>query len=209
MVNTRRPFTSIFSVILLLPLYLSAQDDNGQKNWEVAVEQEGITVYTRDVNGSSMKATKSVLTIDVGKEDVAEALKDVESQHEWMATIIESRMLDQISRNEYYAYYKADAPWPVSQRDIVSHYKVKEKSSGEILFNVKGAPDYIDEKEGIVRIQNATSLWRILPQKGKSVKVIYRYHAEPGGSIPSWLANQAVTDTPFNTVKNLRERLEE
>ncbi len=202
-------FFFIYAAMFVLPLNGFAQDNNGQRNWELAVQQDGITVYTSEVEGSSMKATKSVLTIDVSKDKVAKALRDVESQHEWMATIIESRMLEKISKNEFYAYYVADAPWPVSQRDIISHYNVKEKPSGEILFDIEGAPDYIDEKEDIVRIKKATSSWRLIPREGNTVKVIYRYHADPGGSIPSWLANQAVTDTPFQTVKNLRERLED
>lgn len=206
--KTIKAFIPLIAAILMLPFGLYADRQSEQNDWEVAVSQEGITVYTREVEGSSMKAAKSVLTIDVNKEKVADALRDVASQKEWMATIVETRMLEKLSDDEYYAYYRVDAPWPVSQRDIISHYNVEEKPSGEILFDVEGAPDYIDEKEDIVRIQETTSSWRIIPQEGNSVKVIYRYHAEPGGSIPSWLANQAVTDTPFETVKNLRERLE-
>ena len=177
-------------------------------DWELAMDQEGIQVYTKEVEGSGMKATKSVLTIQAKKEEVEAVLRDVPNHKKWMNTITKSQLLEKVSENELYAYYLADAPWPVSNRDIVSHYKISEKPSGEITFDVENASDYVPEKEDIVRIKNATSAWRIIPQAGKEIKLIYRYHAEPGGNVPSWLANQAVTDTPFQTVKNLRKRLE-
>jgi hypothetical protein len=35
--------------------------------------------------------------------------------------------------------------------------------------------------------------------------VVFRLHIEPGGEIPSWLANIAVIDTPYHTLNNLKE----
>jgi hypothetical protein len=33
-------------------------------------------------------------------------------------------------------------------------------------------------------------------------------HTEPGGSVPSWLANKFVVDAPFNTLKALKDHAE-
>jgi hypothetical protein len=40
------------------------------------------------------------------------------------------------------------------------------------------------------------------------VLVAYQIHADPGGSIPGWLANATVVDTPFKTLKNLRSTIQ-
>ena len=36
----------------------------------------------------------------------------------------------------------------------------------------------------------------------------YQVHTEPGGSIPSMVANKFVVDAPFNTLKALKARAE-
>jgi len=46
------------------------------------------------------------------------------------------------------------------------------------------------------------------PQPGGEVEVVYQVHTEPGGSVPSWLANKFVVEAPLNTLRNLRERAE-
>jgi hypothetical protein len=38
--------------------------------------------------------------------------------------------------------------------------------------------------------------------------VTYQVHTEPGGSVPSMIANKFVVDAPFNTLKALKERAE-
>jgi hypothetical protein len=41
------------------------------------------------------------------------------------------------------------------------------------------------------------------------VDVTYQMHASPGGSIPNWLANQTVVDTPYGTLKALKKHLQD
>lgn len=41
------------------------------------------------------------------------------------------------------------------------------------------------------------------------VNVTYQMHISPGGSIPNWLANQTVVDTPYGTLKALRSYLQD
>jgi hypothetical protein len=39
--------------------------------------------------------------------------------------------------------------------------------------------------------------------------VTWQHHTEPGGSIPNWLVNKLIVDTPFNTLRNLRSIVQE
>ena len=36
----------------------------------------------------------------------------------------------------------------------------------------------------------------------------YEVHTEPGGSVPSWLANSFVVDAPLQTLQGLRAKVE-
>jgi hypothetical protein len=37
------------------------------------------------------------------------------------------------------------------------------------------------------------------------VEVVYQVHANPGGSLPNWMVNAIVVETPLETLLNLRD----
>ena len=42
----------------------------------------------------------------------------------------------------------------------------------------------------------------------KKTKTTYQLHADPGGNIPAWLANQTVVDMPYATMERLKNLVE-
>ena len=66
-------------------------------------------------------------------------------------------------------------------------------------------PDALPENKDYVRVRQLEGAWNIMPLSENRCRVVFRLHIEPGGEIPSWLANIAVIDTPYNTLKNMRE----
>ena len=68
-------------------------------------------------------------------------------------------------------------------------------------------PDFIAEVKDFLRIREGSGYWELTEDDNKNVKVIYQFHGEPGGDIPAWLANSFVVRHPFETLKNLKNRL--
>ena len=52
-----------------------------------------------------------------------------------------------------------------------------------------------------------SGFWSFTPVDNGKILVRYQVHAEPGGSLPSWLANSVVVDTPYYTMANMVEML--
>ena len=48
----------------------------------------------------------------------------------------------------------------------------------------------------------------VRPDDG-GTRVAWELHLEPGGSVPTWLVNQRVVDTPFRALRELRARAED
>jgi ribosome-associated toxin RatA of RatAB toxin-antitoxin module len=65
--------------------------------------------------------------------------------------------------------------------------------------------DYLPLNDKNVRVPQLEGAWNIIPLSANQCRVVFRLHIEPGGEIPSWLANIAVIDTPYHTLTNLRE----
>jgi len=117
-------------------------------------------------------------------------------------------ILKRISQNKHIQYSHTNAPWPVSDRDGVFEVSIEiNPSDGSLYSNAKALPDYLPEKDGIVRIQKSTSSWKAIPKSNGQIRIIYEVEAEPGGNIPEWLANSAASELPYNTFVNLRKVL--
>lgn len=55
----------------------------------------------------------------------------------------------------------------------------------------------------MVRIRKGSGYWDLEEDNDGNVKVVYQFHGEPGGEIPSWLANSFVVSHPLVTLNNL------
>mgnify|MGYP002718257558 CR=1 FL=1 len=72
-----------------------------------------------------------------------------------------------------------------------------------------GQPQYLPKEDGYTRVASLKGFWKFVPQGDGKVEVTYQVHTEPGGSVPSWLANSFVVEAPFNTLSGLRALAEE
>jgi nitrogen regulatory protein PII-like uncharacterized protein len=184
-----------FFGLLFIALSLFAQDI-----WKLEREKNGIKVFTRKTAKSSMKESKTEIYLKEDPEELINFFKDISNHKTWMHRIITSKLLKKLNENEFYAYYVASAPWPVSNRDVVVHYKIQKESNDNYVIIATGIPNEIPEEKGLVRIPKLHCTWEFFKQPNGTTKLIYTLLSEPGGDIPEWLANSGATDTPFNTV---------
>jgi hypothetical protein len=191
-------FTFLFIVISLF-----AQD-----SWKLERDKHGIKVFTRKSTKATMKESKTEIFIKGAPEQIIKEFKDIENHKTWMHRISTSKVLKKINENEYHAYYIASAPWPVSNRDIVIHYKINKEANGNYTIVSTGIPNELPKKPDLVRITKLYSTWEFIKQPDGNTKIIYTTMAEPGGNIPEWLVNSGATDSPFNTVEALKEKIE-
>lgn len=176
-----------------------------EEAWVLAKDSDGIKVYTRHVPNSPLREFKGEVALGTSPEIVVSVLKDANSFRKWMPDVVISELLSSTDKDQYH-YLENAAPWPVSNRDGVYHFAYSRSDEGGTVvttIRVEAIPDYAPRREGKVRIPKSDGFWKIVPV-GNGVSVTYQIHAEPGGSIPSWMANTTVVDTPFRTLQGLR-----
>lgn len=93
-------------------------------------------------------------------------------------------------------------------RDSVLKVSTRRGADGSVTRILRGVADYLPEQKGFVRVSKVDGLWSLTPKAVGEIEVVYQVHGEPGGSVPSWLANSFVVDAPFNTLKALRKQVE-
>ncbi|MCE6975943.1 hypothetical protein EI534_00555 [Pseudomonas frederiksbergensis] len=176
------------------------------EEWKTAKEEEGIKVSLSEVAGSQYKAYRGVTVMKTTMAKLRALQEDVPGACAWIHECKTQKLLKHES-NQSWTYTQFNTPWPVTPRDSVLHVTTIESADGSLTRELEGQPKYLPEEKGFVRVAQVKGFWKLVP-KGDQVEVTYQAHTEPGGSVPSWLANKFVVDAPFNTLKALKERAE-
>lgn len=177
------------------------------QEWSLELDKEGIVVYTREYEGSSLDEFKAITTLDYPINEVVATLKDASAVKEWSPNTSESKLI-KTEGNVQYRYTINDAPFPIDDRD--SYIKLTfTESATQVKIDITAVPDYGPHKDDYVRITESTGHYLLEKIGSSKTKITYQLHAEPGGSIPGWLANAASTDVPFNALRGLRKYMED
>jgi hypothetical protein len=185
-------------LLLLFVFKVSAQE-----NWKLVKEEAGIKIYTKTESGSRYKAFKAEMQVSCKVENIVEVLKNTDSINNWVVNCKEVKLL-RTGDNEQYYYIETSLPLPFENRDMVYHFQYKELNSQQVMVVVTGMPEYIQPKEGIVRMVKTNGYWLLTRVETDKTDVTYQMHVEPGGLIPAWLANPFIKNVPFSTFKELR-----
>lgn len=175
----------------------------GAEEWQLARDQDGIRVYLASVPGSAYKAYRGVTTIRASLERLRHLQEDVQVSCGWIFQCQEQRMLKSQGAQSW-VYARFSAPWPVAPRDSILHVTTQVAADGTVTRQLQALPDYLPVEKGWVRIARVDGFWTLRPMAAGLVEVVYQAHTEPGGSVPSWLANSFVLDAPFQTLQAYR-----
>jgi len=199
---------TIFFIPCFLGLY--AQNDSPNENWKLEIEKDGIKVYTRQVDGKKIKEFKAETTINANIDVLEAILRDVPNYVDWIDKLKFAEIIETVDENEFYIYSEANVPWPFANRDGVSLDKIsRNELSGEVFISTVGVAGMVAEIEGVVRMPESEGLWLLTPLDSAHTDIIYQFYGDPGGSIPEWVINAFLVDSPLKTIANLKEIAEE
>lgn len=179
-----------------------------QNDWVLKTDKEGIKVYTKGLENSSLKATKTVCVIDASLSRITAVLMDINRAADWVYATKKATLLKQLTPSELYYYSEIAAPWPASNRDFVVLMKVSQDERNKTVTVVgENKPTYLPTEKNIVRIQQSYTKWLMIPLQNGQVKIEYYLQIDPGGIVPAWLIDMFSTKGPFETFKNLRQQV--
>jgi hypothetical protein len=177
------------------------------ENWQLAKDEAGIKVYLSDIPGSKYKAYRAVTTVNASIKQLLALQADVKGSCKWIFECQEQSLL-KTEGGQSWLYARFAAPWPVSARDSVLHVTTSAAADGTVTRLLQALPDFLPKEQDFVRVSRVDGFWSLQPKSEDSVEVVYQAHMEPGGSVPSWLANSFVIDAPFNTLQAFRQAAE-
>jgi len=178
-------------------------------SWNFVKERDGISVYTRKEPNSSLKAFKGVMEFRADMEQVYSLLADAKNFDGWDKSIRDIKVLsfEKDKSSLYYLIY--DLPWPLADRDICAEAMTSmDPDSGRKIIASRSLPDSVPEKPNLVRIKKYWQRWTIEPLAAGFLRLTLEGFADPSGSVPSWLYNMVIVDTPMKLMREIKSRMQ-
>ncbi|PTS98980.1 lipid-binding protein [Pedobacter sp. HMWF019] len=197
------------NLFLSVLLFWSFQPVFAQKDWKLNKEKENIKIYTGNIANSKIKAIKVECEFDARASEIVALLLDVESAPDWIYHTKSCKLVKRVSPSELYYYSEVSVPWPVENRDFVAHLTVSQNQHTKVItIDGPAVSGHVPIKKGVVRINNSTGKWIIIPESDHHIRVEYTLHVDPGGALPSWLVNLFATEGPLHIFRELKVQLQ-
>jgi hypothetical protein len=181
----------------------------GAQDWKFIKEKDGIKVYSRSEDSTTVKSFKGVADFNTTMEKMKRVIGRVESFEWWDENITEIKVLayEEEKLIRYYLVY--DVPWPLSDRDLVAEAIItNDPVTGVRKVRASAISGVVPENPDLVRITYYWQQWVMEPQPNGPIHVTLEGSIDPGGSIPTWLVNMVITDTPLNVITKARQVVE-
>ncbi|MFK8019175.1 MAG: START domain-containing protein [Pseudomonadales bacterium] len=199
-----KPAILVAMILLLITNVSYAQQEDGTQ-WQLKKESDGIAIFTRIVEDSKFKAVRSVMMTDFRLDSVIGLIRDNSACPRWADLCKESRTLEQKSETEAIVYNLNDIPWPVKDRDAITHVVWdRDASTGAVSMTATAiASDLVPPTSKAVRLKNAVTKWILTPKKD-GLEIASEGHIDPSGPTPAWMTNLLLIDSPLKTMQKLR-----
>ncbi len=172
-----------------------------EEDWKLRFDEGGVRVETRAVAGSKYKTFRARTVVAADPEAVLARLRDIDSYPDWFPDTLEARRVED-GDDTWANYVVTDTPWPVKNRDAI-YRNVLQREDSHLRINISADPGALPETDDAVRVPQAGGFWDLQAVDGGTM-VHWEFHLEPGGSIPSGLANARVVETPKRALQALQ-----
>jgi len=171
-------------------------------------DKDGVTVYKeKNAHGNINRIVANTI-IEQNYLKLLALICDAENHKNWVYANHGARIIDSISPFHWIYYSISEAPWPISNRDIVSSVELIVDNEHKILkVKSTGKPDLIPELPDMVRIPLLHSQWSLNKIDNNNTSVELNILVDTGGNIPNWVINLFSANGPYKTLLNMKDEI--
>jgi uncharacterized membrane protein len=180
------------------------------QSWDLIKEKDGIKIYTRKEDGKSLKSFRGVTDINAPAEKIFALMEDINNTDWWDKNLTQIKVLlyEKNKRTQYYFVY--DLPWPVTDRDLCVDVTITfDPVTGERKITAVSLNGVIPERNDMVRIKDYLQTWTITPAGKEMTHVVLEGFVDPAGSIPDWISNMLIIESPLKAISGVRKQMGE
>jgi hypothetical protein len=196
---------SSWILVTALALVARAEPDG----WGIIRQEDGITSWEKKRADAPLSAFRARATLRADVWRILAVLEDVDRACEWTAHCEEMRRVRQLGERDMLVYAQMGAPWPVHDRDVITHVSVSYGEPGELTVGIRNVSDAsIPERNEVVRLPRMIAHYRFREVGPGQTSVEYELEIDPGGTLPDWLKSLISKNFAHDTLDRLRDRVQ-
>lgn len=168
-----------------------------------AEQREGISAWVQRTDEAPVKAFRGVTEVHQTVPAVLALIADIPALPAWVFQVKQAEYAGGTPGDRTYLRFRGI--WPASDRDVVLKTTVSQDDDEVVVESrqVDGQP----EQAGHVRIPYLRNTFRLKPLKEGWTRVQFDTVVDPGGMVPSWLANIIATRAPVVTLEGMQREV--
>lgn len=173
--------------------------------WEERGVDEGIAVFTREVEGHDAKEIRAIGRVEAPPAEVFAALIDVPHMVRNRPHTVEARLVERTG--PVLRYYQRLDPPIVTPRDYVLEGRLSRVGADGYRLTYRAVTDRrVPPREGVVRLELIQGSWTVEPASGgKASRVTYQVLTDAKSTMPAFVANRAALGGTKDVFLKLRE----
>lgn len=203
--------TLVRIVILLFTLMTSHSTLASPDDWKLVKDSDNIRAYTKSVQGTTNLAFRGTTTMRGNVSELVEIHRNVDSMSQWLHSCYEPVIVEDESPTSRIIHMKNSVPKIVTlfvnDRDLVLRQEIAENTPSHAYIKLTGTPDRLPANKGFVRVSSFEGHWEFTQLTPDAVQVEYEGVLDPSGRVPAAANNIFVVDTPFESLRKLRDYL--
>ena len=197
------------SLLLTLAMFSSVSVASAG-SWKEIVDDDGIKVWRKKVEGSPFVAFRGETTVDASIKKVLAVLNDQDKKTSWMHRCVANYAIEYKKLGQVIIYNRTGSNFPlVADRDVVVETKLTYDTDNGVIDII--AVDTTHKNgpliEGVVRMKKLRLNWRLTFISKKKTLVRYEVQTDPGGALPAWVVNLVSKGVPQKTLGALRKQV--
>ncbi|HSW13823.1 MAG TPA: START domain-containing protein [Solimonas sp.] len=195
-----RALLAVLMLAMFAPLAQGADE-----GWKLEKDKDGIQVYTRAVEGWTIREIRGVTRVPARLSSVVAVIDDVAAASELSDMVRETAIHQRQTNTRYQLYSVIKMPWPLDDRDMLNQREIRQ-DSGTLVVTISNVAlaNVVPPMADRVRITRSRQQWLLTPEREGRVLVEMRSLTDPAGPIPSSAINAMSVGVPFGTLEKLR-----
>jgi hypothetical protein len=173
------------------------------EDWKLEKHKNNVSIYSKQTD-SGYKEILVKTIVEANPHSLIALLDDVAFSSQWIHNCIEVEILEEISPTERLVQSFFAAPWPIKDRDMVTISAITATDNA-VQVKITDRGDTTPHHSRYVRMQNMHGLWEANAIENGTSEITYTGGGNPGGNLPTFIANRELITSMYNTFLNLQK----
>ncbi|WP_105167086.1 START domain-containing protein [Pseudoalteromonas sp. T1lg23B] len=162
------------------------------RNWYKSDDLQ--IAYMRHESGINYVKVNAFYT-GASVDSLLNVMNDTKAAPQWLSSVSSVTVLSRPNLAQAIVYTYFDSPWPVSNRDMVTHSCLSQINERDYRMDIVSVQ--VDApKSNAIRVEPVRGYW-LLKETEQGLNIEHQIYADPNGTLPDWLVNKTA-------LKNIR-----